>query len=45
MFEGLFQPIHLLVVFRTRTARIRPQEASRTRQGYRRGYPWLPSQR
>ena len=41
MFEGLFQPMHLLVIFWIRPARVWPQETSRTWQGHRGGYPWI----
>ena len=36
MFEGLFQPMHLLVIFFHCAAGVRSQEAPRTRQGSRR---------
>src|SRR5882762_11375304 len=39
MFEGLLQPLHLLVIFRNCSACLRTQEAPRTGQRNRRGYP------
>lgn len=32
MFEGLFQPVHLLAIFGIAPARVWPQETSRTWQ-------------
>jgi hypothetical protein len=43
MFEGLFQPMHLLVIFRNCPARLRSQETSRTWQRDRRGHSGFKS--
>jgi Sec-independent protein translocase protein TatA len=41
MFEGLFQPMHLLVIFGIALLVFGPKKASGTRQRNRRGHPRL----
>ena len=42
MFEGLLQPMHLLVIFGLAVLMFGPKEAAGAREGTRRGHTRLP---